>query len=165
MSRSCSFGSMHTLRRQQGAETVEFMITLLLFFAVFLMIIEFAIVTYDRGTINNAVREGSRQASLYWVDPALYDPFAPDDNQRVKHAMVDSVFTWMHDNLLIDPGGSGVTVALNVNGGDLAFGTQAVNADSQVTVNASYTHQFIALHGLLSASAFTLNSTSGAGVE
>ena len=58
---------MHTLRRQQGAETVEFMITLLLFFAVFLMIIEFAIVTYDRGTINNAVREGSRQASLYWV--------------------------------------------------------------------------------------------------
>ena len=154
MSRSCSFGSMHTLRRQQGAETVEFMITLLLFFAVFLMIIEFAIVTYDRGTINNAVREGSRQASLYWVDPALYDPFAPD-----------SVFTWMHDNLLIDPGGSGVTVALNVNGGDLAFGTQAVNADSQVTVNASYTHQFIALHGLLSASAFTLNSTSGAGVE
>lgn len=158
-------GLGRSLRRQLGAETVEFMITLLLFFTVFLMIIEFAIVTYDRGTINNATREASRQASLYWVDPALFDPFTPETNQRVKRVMVDSVTTWTRNNLLIDPGGSGLAVTLNVNGTALASGTQAVSTDDQVLVNVTYNHQFLALQSLLSSASFSLNSQSGAGVE
>ncbi|MGB5743107.1 MAG: TadE/TadG family type IV pilus assembly protein [Sedimenticolaceae bacterium] len=153
------------LRRQAGAETVEFMITLLLFFTVFFIVIEFAIATYDRGTINNAVREGSRQASLYWVDPVLFDPETPEQNQRLKYSMVESVITWTENNLLVDFGGGGMTLTLNIGGSTLGSGTAFVDTTDEVLVNIAYDHSFLALDGLLSSPSFTLATQSGSGVE
>ena len=152
-------------RYQRGAETVEFMFTLLLFLFVFFMIVEFAIVTYDRGTINNAAREGSRQASLYWVDPALFDPETPLENQRLKRSMVDTVMTWA-EQILIDPASAGLDLTLQVNGADMTGATVSVDSTTAVSVDIGYDHQYIGLQSFGASSAgLTLATQSGAGVE
>jgi Flp pilus assembly protein TadG len=152
-------------RHQQGAETVEFMLTLLLFLFVFFMIVEFAIVTYDRGTINNAAREGARQASLYWIDPVLFDPETPLENQRLKRSMVDTVMTWA-EQILIDPASAGLDLTLQVDGADMAGSSVSVGSSSTVSVDIGYGHQYIGLQSFGATSAgLTLSTQSGAGVE
>ena len=157
-----SFG---TAKRQQGAETVEFLFTFLLFLMVFFMIIDFAIAMYDQGTIINASRDGSRQASMYWVDPATFDPETPDQNQQLKRSMVDSVITWTENNLVIDPGSTGLTLTLQVNSMDMAFAVQAVSAEDVVSVGINYPHEFIGLSSLAGLPGLLLLAQSAVGVE
>ena len=154
-------------RHQKGAETVEFALTLLLFLLVFFMIVDFAIAMYDRGTIINAARDGTRQASLYWVDPVLFDPETPSQNQRLKRAMVDTVMTWTENNLLIDPGGAGLTATLQINATTVTSATEPVfvSTDDLVSVNVNYPHEFLGLVSLTGVSNPTLVSQSAMGVE
>jgi Flp pilus assembly protein TadG len=150
---------------QSGAETVEFMLTFLLFMLVFFMIVDFAIALYDRGAINNAVREGSRQASLYWVDPDLFDPETPDQNQLLRKTMVTSVMTWAENNLLIDPTSAGLNLTLQINAVDMATATESVSDGDLVSVSLQYPHSYIGLSALAGTSDPTLASQSAMGVE
>ncbi len=152
-------------RKQQGAEIVEFMITLLLFLLVFFMIIEVAIVVYNRGTVINASREGARQGSLYWVAPDLFDPTTPDQNQRLKRAMVDSVMSWAETNLLIDPADSGLSVTLQVNFSDVLNPLQPVSTSDTVTVAIDYPHSYIVLRGLAVVDGPHISASTTLGVE
>ena len=160
-------------RYQRGAETVEFMLTLLLFLFVFFMIIEFAVVTYDRGTLNNAARMGSRQASLYWADPICFDTLKPLENQRMKPLMVTSVMTWTDQNVLIDPASTGLNSVLQVNGANMTLDADCANGIDDVivlppdivSVGIDHAYQSIGLAGFVSAFAPTLGSFSSAGVE
>jgi len=156
--------SVGSIRYQNGAETVEFAVTLLFFFIVFFMIIDFAIAMYDRGTMVNAARDGSRQGSLYWVDPVLFDPLTPLQNQRLKRSMVDTVVTW-NENLLIDPGGSGLTADLQINMTSMTGATAIVTTNDLVSVGINYPHQYIGLTGLLGVSGLTLTTQSAQGIE
>ncbi len=154
-------------RAQQGAETVEMLITLPLFLLVFFMIIDFAITVYDRGTLIDASREGSRQASLYWVDPLLFDPETPEQNQLLKRLMVESVMTWVETRLLIDPAAAGVSMTLKINAVDMSSLTltAAVSAGDVVSVGITYPHSYIGLSNLAGVSGPSLTVQSGQGVE
>ena len=81
--------------RQTGAETVEFLLTLILFFIVLFIIIDFCVIVFDKGTVVSAARVGARQGSLFWVNPDTndplngYDPDAfPEANARIKETMI-----------------------------------------------------------------------------
>jgi hypothetical protein len=152
-------------RRQRGAETVEFVITLFLFLFVFVMIIDVAITMYDRGTVINASREGARQASLYWVDPLTFDPTTPELNQLLKRSMVDSVMDWTEENLLIDPQEAGLTVILRINAAELLDATAHVSASDLVSVDITYPHSFILLTTFSGVTAPLLTSRTALGVE
>ena len=170
--------AVSTKRRQKGGETVEFMLTLLFFLFVFFMIIEFAVLTYDRGSMNNAARFGSRQASLYWVDPICFSEFTPLINQRLKPDMVDTVMTWTNQNLLIVPGATSLSTALQVNGTNVSAspcshpdGTTSTKASQAVlptditTVDIDYDHRYIGLAAFVPSTGVVMNTQSGAGVE
>ena len=162
-------------RRQQGAHTVEFMLTLMLFLLVFLTVIEFAIVVYDRGTVNNTVRWGSRQASLFWIDPndlqLLEDGTIFTVPPRTKHAFVDSVRVWTEQNLLIDPSNLGMNVAMQVVEADgsitdvtIADPVADVSNVATVRVDVDYAHQYLAIAGF-GFVGLALDSQSSAGME
>jgi len=152
-------------KHQRGAETVEFMITFLLFLLVLFMIVDFAIAIYDRGTIVNAAREGNRQASLFWVDPLLFDPLTPNQNQLLKRSMVDTVMTWTENNLLIDPDASGINLTLQINAADMVGATDTISEGDVVSVDITYAHNFIGLTGLAGATDPVLTTQTGLGVE
>jgi hypothetical protein len=152
------------LKGQRGAETVEFALTLVLFMLVFFMIVDFALATYNRGVVLQAAREASRQGSLYWVDPAVYNPLTPLQNQRLKRAMVTTMEDW-YQGILVDPGGSGIDLTLEINDLEITDATVVVNGDANVSVDLSYEHSYIGLDVLASSSGFTLDVRSGAGVE
>jgi hypothetical protein len=151
--------------KQRGAETVEFLITLLLFMFVFFMIIDMAVVVYNRGTVINASREGARQASLYWVDPLLFDPTTPQLNQRLKRSMVDSVMTWAETNLLIDPQSNGFTMALQINALDMLTAVEPVSTTDVVSVAIQYPHSYIGLTSFSGLDAPFISTSTALGVE
>jgi Flp pilus assembly protein TadG len=77
--------------RQAGAETVEFALTLFLFFFLLFIIIDFLLAVYDHGTVVNASRVGARQGSLYWVNPDTHDRNAsPAQNTSLSESMISS---------------------------------------------------------------------------
>jgi hypothetical protein len=152
-------------QRQRGAETVEFMLTLLLFLLVFFMIIDFAITMYNRGTVINASREGARQASLFWVDPLLFDPTTPESNQLLKRSMVESVMTWTETNLLIDPQAVGQTMTLRLNAVEMIDPTHPVSYTDLVSVDVSHPHSFLVITPLTGVEGPNLASTETLGVE
>ena len=152
-------------RHQRGAETLEFMLTFLLFILVLFMIVDFAIAIYDRGTVVNAAREGNRQASLFWIDPVLFDPLNPSQNQLLKRAMVDSVMTWTENNLIIDTDASGLNLTLQINNANMSGSTQPITEGDVVTIDLQYAHNFIGLVGLAGATDPVLTTQTGLGVE
>ncbi len=151
--------------RQRGAETVEFLLTFALFLLVFFLIIDVAITLYNRGTVINASREGARQASLFWVDPLLFDPTTPELNQLLKRSMVESVMTWSETNLLIDPEVVGLTMALQVGGVEMADPACHVSAPDVVRVDVSFPHSYLVTTALTGVVGPTLSSTQSLGVE
>jgi hypothetical protein len=151
--------------RQRGAETVEFMLTFLLFLLVFFMIIDFAIALYNRGTVINASREGVRQASLFWIDPPLFDPLTPATNQLLKRSMVESVITWTETNLLIDPQGVGQTLTLQLNTVEIFDPTLPVSSTDVVTVDVNFPHSFLVITGMTGIEGPNLASSETLGVE
>jgi hypothetical protein len=152
-------------QRQRGAETVEFLLTFLLFMLVFFMIVDLAIALYNRGTVINASREGARQASLFWVDPLLFDPTTPESNQLLKRSMVESVMTWTETNLLIDPQAAGQTMTLRLNAVEMVDPTHPVSSTDQVSVDVSHPHSFIVITPLTGVAGPNLASTETLGVE
>ena len=152
-------------KRQRGAETIEFILTLMLFLLVFFMIIDFAIAIYNRGTVVNASREGARQGSLYWIDPLLFDPTTPEQNQLLKRLMVESVMTWTQNNLLIDPAGSPLTLTLRINSADTANPLEHVSGSDIVSVDLLYPHNYLVLTTLSGVESPYLRSTTAFGME
>jgi hypothetical protein len=146
-------------------ETVEFMLTLLLFLLVFFLIVDIAIAMYNRGAVINASREGARQASLFWVDPLLFDPTTPSQNQLLKRAMVESVMTWTETSLLIDPETAGLTMTLQVNAVEMVDPTQPVSSTDVASVDISFPHSYLVVTALTGIEGPNLSSTETLGVE
>jgi hypothetical protein len=152
-------------QRQRGAETIEFMLTLLLFLLVFFLIIDIAIAFYNRGTVINASREGARQASLYWIDPLLFNPLTPSSNQLLKRSMVESVMTWTETNLLIDPEVVGLTMTLSINAVEIVDPTHHVSSTDVASVEVSFPHSYLMTTTLTGVEGPSLASTTAFGVE
>jgi hypothetical protein len=152
-------------QRQRGAETVEFMLTLLLFLLVFFMIIDLAIAMYNRGTVINASREGVRQASLFWIDPLLFDPLTPATNQLLKRSMVESVMTWSETNLLIDNEAAGLSMTLQVNDVEIVDATSPVSSTDVTRVDVTFPHSYLVITPMTGVEGPTLASTEALGVE
>ena len=66
-------------RRSRGTTTVEFAITASLFFLIMFMVADFAVYSFIKLTMQNAVREGARYAITGQVD---LDPQAKFDRKR-----------------------------------------------------------------------------------
>jgi hypothetical protein len=152
-------------KKQRGVETVEFMLTLLLFLLVFFLIVDIAIALYNRGAIVNASREGARQASLFWVDPLLFDPTTPSQNQLLKRSMVDSVMTWTETSLLVDPEAAGLTMTLQVNAMEMLDPTQPVSSTDVASVDISFPHSYLVVTALTGVAGPNLSSAETLGVE
>jgi hypothetical protein len=159
--------------RQRGGETVEFALTLLLWFAVFLLIVNFGIAIYNKGAMSNAVRFAARQSTLYWVDPGNYDNLTPIDNTRIKQSMVDTAVAYW-GSILIAPSGEAITTTFpdptgpygptswSSAGGDSGWSRMT---GATVTLGLSYDHGFIGLTELLGVLGWTLGSQVSATVE
>jgi hypothetical protein len=154
-------------QRQRGAETVEFLLTFLLFMLVFFMIVDLAIALYNRGTVINASREGARQASLFWVDPrpGVYNPLTPASNQLLNRSMVESVMSSTQANLLIDPEADGLIMTLQVNGVEMINPTQPVSSSDVARVDVSFDHNYLVITALTGVEGPNLASTETLGVE
>jgi hypothetical protein len=129
------------------------------------MIIDIAIAVYNRGTVINASREGARQASLYWVDPLLFNPSTPEQNQLLKRSMVDSVMSWTETNLLVDPEAIGLTVTLQINSLNMLLPVEYVSTDDVVSVAILYPHSYLGLLSFIGLSGPQINATTALGVE
>lgn len=152
------------LRRQGGAETVEFALTFVVFMFVFFMIVDIAIATFNRGVVLHAAREASRQGSLYWVDPATYDDTAPEQNQRLKRAMISTMEDWYED-ILVDAESAGIDLTVEVDGNEMTDAIMVVNHDTNVAVDMGYDHAYIGMPWFTSTSGFRLDVASQNGVE
>jgi hypothetical protein len=98
-----------------GGETVEVLITLVLFFLLVLTIIEFSIVVFDKGVVASAARVGARQGSLYWIDPSNYDPDDSKNNIRIRESMISSAVDQYLD-VLIQPHATGASPQYSAQG-------------------------------------------------
>lgn len=146
-------GGLRSRKRQAGAEIVEFVLTLILWFTVFMLIIDMAVAFYDKGALTNASRYASRQATVFWVDPANYSDSTPIQNMRLKQSMVDTAVAYWGATIIAPRGGQ-LTAEINVNGNRGQFGADPNTiwigmADATVTVDVTYDHDYIGLTGLL----------------
>jgi Flp pilus assembly protein TadG len=160
---------MEPRRGQAGAELVEFAITLLLWFATFLLIIDMSVVMYDKAAVTNAGRYAGRQSTVFWIDPANYSETTPIANMRLKESMIDTAAAYWASTV-IAPGGGAVTVTTNPagnRGSETSGGstTWIGMADASVTVTLSYAHDFIGLTGALGVLNWTLGSEVTANSE
>jgi len=89
-------------RRQVGAESLEFVATLLFFMTLMFLVIGMSALMFNKSVIEHAARVGARQGSLYWEDPSLYATTDPQaSHKRVNESMIDSGVDYYLDNALI----------------------------------------------------------------
>jgi len=154
-------------KRQYGAETVEFLFTLLLFFTIFFMFVDFSITIFDKGTVINAARVGARQGSLYWVDPAVYDPTQPLANIRMKRSMVETALDYFL-NVLIKTESETVDRSRDcrLDDGTICPTPIVVGMGGRrLTVELDYPHYFFGLTGLTGVLGADLQAKTGANAE
>jgi hypothetical protein len=157
---------LRSRKRQTGAETVEFALTLILWFIVFMFVINMAVAFYNKSAMTNAERYALRQGTLFWVDPATWDDTTPIANKRIKRSMVETARDYWASTVLA-LGGDPVEIGpFRVVGPycncdfeanpNLAICTSV--ADANVTVGVSHEHAFIGWTGLLDVLGWTLGS-------
>jgi hypothetical protein len=157
-------------KRQRGAETVELALTLVAFFIVFFMLVDYSVTMFDRGTFINATRVAARQGSLYWTDPDpnVYDPTQPLDNVRVKKSMIDTALSY-YRAALITPGNDTVTSTCTLDDDTDCPSLMVGMGGRSLTVDLRYPddsqHSFIGLTGLLGVWAPNLQAQTGANAE
>jgi hypothetical protein len=162
-------------KHQAGAELVEFVLTLVLFFTVFMLIIDVGIAVYDKGAVDNAARYATRQGSLFWIDPDNYDESAPLENQRVKESMITTAIDYWAKRTIISPAGPAGDLtkddygivscserdcvddcAVDGTWGDDGWINKVAGCDVFVTL--SYAHSYIGLDKLLGAADVSLEA-------
>ena len=153
-------------KRQRGAETVEFALTLVAFFIVFFMLVDYSITMFDQGTLINSACVAARQGSLYWTDPDpdVYDPTQPLDNIRMKRSMIDTALNY-YLAALIKGGNDTVTSTCTLDDGTDCPSLVVGMGGRSLTVDLSYPHSFIALSGFLGVEAPNLGAHTGANAE
>lgn len=136
-------------QRQWGGDTVEFALLAPLFFLLLFLILDMSILVYDQQVLNHAARYAARQGTLYWVDPADYDPTVPRENIRIRSDMIDSAVDYFFDNMLIKPSNQSVTKTIMFSEADIS--------SAQISVRLSYPYDFLALAGAFRAAGLTLD--------
>ena len=147
---------------------VEFALTLLLWFIVFVLVIDMAIAMYDKGAVTNAAQYAARQGSLYWVDPSNYADTTPIENKRLKESMITTAVNYWNGTV-IAPAGNSIAATILVSGpfvDDSSWGPGYVGvADASVDVTISYPHSFLGLTKLLGVAGWSLSSQSALNTE
>lgn len=163
MRAQASRGGWTSKKRQAGAEMVEFILTLLFFFIVLFMIIDFGILMYEKGTLTDAARVGARQGSLYWINPddtAAYCPYnnrTPRDNVCMKEEMIITAVDNYRYKLLMKFGGDIGTINGQMSGAGYPFGAGLPSTGGiyegvsglGVTVDLCYSYRDFGLMALL----------------
>ena len=106
---------------QKGAAAVEFAIILPLLLMLLFGIIEFGIILYDKAMITNASREGAR-AGIVFVDPGV-----------ISDEEIENVVNNYCSGHLI------------TFGEDSSIGINITRAGENLTVNVTYTYDFLVL--------------------
>lgn len=147
--RSCVGGP----RFQKGGETVEFAIFAGLFFLMVFAIIDMSFAVFNQGITNQAARYGARQGTLYWVDPARYDPTNPMENIRVREKFIVSGVDYYGGKTLLNFSGA----SIRKDAIDLPEASESGSApnrewtnvsNARVTVRLEYPHNFLVLNAL-----------------
>ncbi len=141
---------MQSLRRQAGAEVVEFAITSTLLFLILFGIIEFSVALFDKATLTNAGREGARTGILFRPSPR--DIVSEDT--AIRQAIDDYAADY-----LISLGGV-ATMTADIQRTDLS-GNGVFSAGDELTVTITYPYQFLILPGFIGTlgGALELSST------
>lgn len=141
---------MQSMRRQKGAEVVEFAITSALLFLILFAIIEFSVALFDKATLTNAGREGARTGILF--RPAPRDIVSEDT--AIRQAIDDYAADY-----LISLGGA-AAMTTEIQRTDLS-GNGVFDAGDELTVTITYPYQFLILPGFIGTlgGALDLSST------
>ena len=145
-------------KRQVGAEMVEFALTLFLWFTVFVLVIDMAIGTYDKGAVINAARDAARQGSLYWVDPSNYSDTTPIDNKRIKTSMITTAVEYWDGTVI---GANSIAATIDVNGPYVPrkIGSSWIRAaNATVDVVISFPPSFLFLANFLGTPGWSLTA-------
>src|SRR5580704_15534307 len=100
---------MHSRRRERGQGTVDFAISAVIFFVIIAALMDVARGVWYQGTLQNAVREGTRYAMVHGSQSS--SPVGPSDgNYTVGPPSKDSTITSLVDQRLTGLSTAGVTV-------------------------------------------------------
>jgi Flp pilus assembly protein TadG len=150
-----------TVKRQTGATTVEFALTVGLSLVVMFAIIEFAIGMYNQGVLVHGTRVGAREASMYWVDPTRVTPNTnPLDDQRIDaDTVVGSITDWT-DNFIVSLNGNNPNAPVVLLNGSPLTGTPVAAHGDEVRVDTTF--QYVGPITSVLANAFAVNQRSRA---
>lgn len=139
---------MKSLRKQKGAEVVEFAIVSSLLFLILFGIIEFSVALFDKATLTNASREGARTGILFRQAPR--DTAAED--AIIKQAIDDYASAY-----LISLGGP-ATMSTTIQRVDLTG--NGFGEGDEVIVTITYPYQFLILPNFIGTLGGILNLTT-----
>jgi len=147
-------------RAQRGAEIIEFMFTFLLFWLVFMMIVDLTLLIYDQGVLRRAANEAARAASLYWVDIANFNANATDplSNIKLNPARVATIRDH-YQKIIINRQKNPINYQIALDGNNVASSTQQ---GAVINVTLDYTHRYIGLTGLLGVTDGTVTARARA---
>lgn len=129
---------MHGLRKQQGAELVEFAISATLLFVLLFGIIEFSVALFDKATITNAGREGARTGILFRPSPR---------DISIEDEAIRNAVDQYAEAYLISLGGS-ASMDIDITRTDLD-GDGSFDAGDELTVSVTYPYQFLVMPAFL----------------
>ena len=134
-------------RKQRGTEVVEFAITSLLLFLLLFGIIEFSVALFDKATVTNAAREGTRTGILFRPDPR---------NLADEDAIIEQVVNDYAADYLISLGGPAqmqIDIQRVQNGGSFGVGDELI-------VTVTYPYQFLVIPGFVAGLGGGINISS-----
>jgi Flp pilus assembly protein TadG len=147
---------MRSLRKQQGAEVVEFAIASILLFLILFGIIELSVALFDKATLTNASREGARTGIL----------FRPPDEATgmrdidAENAAIKQVIQKYAEDYLISLGGVS-EMTITIQRVELS-GNTVFDAGDEVIVTIDYPYKYLILPGFIGTlgGALDLSSTT-----
>lgn len=143
---------IRTLRKQEGAEVVEFAICSTLLFLILFGIIEFSVALFDKATLTNASREGARTGILFRSGSRSIAANTAEDE------IIDQAIQDYAADYLISLGGTAemTTVIQRV---DLS-GNGLFDAGDEIIVTVNYPYQYLVLPGFIASLGGALNMSS-----
>jgi hypothetical protein len=147
-------GSTGRRKDQRGGEVVEFAIFASVFFLMIFAIIDMSFAVFNQGITNQAARYGARQGTLYWVDPARYNPSNPMGNIRVREQFIVSGVDYYGGKTLLNFSGVPITKdTIELPGANSPSGSAPNRewtnvSNARVTVRLEYPHNFLVLNAL-----------------
>lgn len=146
---------IRTLRKQEGAEVVEFAICSTLLFLILFGIIEFSVALFDKATLTNASREGARTGIVFRPKPRDTTEGGTEDT-----AIRQAIQNYTADYLISLGGGDGALDIEITRRPEMSKQPHLFDAGDEIEVKVTYPYKFLILPELIGTLGGTLNLSS-----